>query len=159
MKRALVICAATFAFVASAKDAVDYVDPLIGTGSKRSDEANAGGMMPYVGVPFGMWQWVPMTRLSEHGVTSFSAFDADFRGLLATRQPAPWMGDYGQISIMAQASDEPVCDYEKRGVALVREKCVYRPNYAKVVTAALNGKNGIRPNRLAKKMKKNTVSR
>ena len=26
-----------------AKNAVDYVDPMIGTGSKRADEGNAGG--------------------------------------------------------------------------------------------------------------------
>ena len=117
---AYVLAAAT-ALSAAAKDAVDYVDPLIGTGTKRSDEANAGGMMPYTGVPFGMWQWVPMTRLSEHGITSFSANDTMFRGFVATRQPAPWMGDYGQISIAAQCCDAPVCDYERRGVAMGKE--------------------------------------
>ena len=134
MNRFAIFAATIVAVTASAKDAVDYVDPLVGTGSKRVDEANAGGMMPYAGVPFGMWQWVPMTRLSEHGITSFSAVDSDFRGFLATRQPAPWMGDYGQISIQAQCGAEPVCEYEKRGVRMVKGKCAYAPHRAKVAT-------------------------
>ena len=134
-KTAIVLFAAAVASVAFAKDVVDYVDPLIGTGTKRADEANAGGMMPYTGVPFGMWQWVPMTRLSEHGITSYTANDTMFRGFVATRQPAPWMGDYGQISIAAQCCDAPVCDYERRGVAMVKEKCAYAPHRAKVETA------------------------
>ena len=113
---------------------VDYVDPLIGTGSKRADEGNAGGMMPYTGVPFGMWQWVPMTRLSEHGITSFSAYEKDFRGFIATRQPAPWMGEFGQISVMPQTDAVANCDYGMRGVGFVRDQCVYTPYYAKVVT-------------------------
>ena len=117
-----------------ARDSVEYVDPLIGTGSKRADEGNAGGMMPYVGAPFGMWQWVPMTRLSEHGITSFSAYAKEFRGFVATRQPAPWMGEFGQISVMAQTGDKANCDYETRGVEFVKDQCVYTPYYAKVVT-------------------------
>ena len=91
--------------------------------------------MPYVGAPFGMWQWVPMTRLSEHGITSYSAFGKDFLGFVSTRQPAPWMGEFGQVSIQAQAGDKADCDYATRGVKLVKEKCVYTPYYAKVVTS------------------------
>ena len=125
---------AVTAMVGVAKDSVDYIDPLIGTGSKRADESNAGGMMPYVGAPFGMWQWVPMTRLSEHGITSYSAYAGKFLGFVATRQPAPWMGDFGQISVMAQAGEKANCDYETRGVELVKGECVYTPYYAKVVT-------------------------
>ena len=128
---AVVAVAAT---AVTAKDALDYVDPLIGTGSKRADEGNAGGMMPYVGAPFGMWQWVPMTRLSEHGITSFSAYAKEFRGFVATRQPAPWMGEFGQISVMAQTGDKANCDYETRGVEFMKDQCVYTPYYAKVVT-------------------------
>lgn len=134
MKRLILLTAAVGMAVAFAKDVVDYVDPLIGTGSKRRDEGNAGGMMPYVGAPFGMWQWVPMTRLSEHGITSFSAYAKDFRGFIATRQPAPWMGEYGQISIMAQGGESANCDYETRGVEFVKDECVYAPYYTKVVT-------------------------
>ena len=75
-----------------------------------------------------------MTRLSDHGVTSFSAYSRDFRGFVATRQPAPWMGEFGQISVMAQTGDKANCDYETRGVELVKDKCVYTPYYAKIVT-------------------------
>ena len=123
-----------FAVAAIVAD-IAFVDPLIGTGSKREVEGDAGGMMPYVGVPFGMWQWVPMTRLSEHGVTSFSPVADGFLGFVATRQPAPWMGDFGPISLIAQATEEPVCDYAQRKVSMVKDQCVYTPYYAKVVTA------------------------
>lgn len=123
-----------FAVAAIVAD-IALVDPLIGTGSKREVEGDAGGMMPYVGVPFGMWQWVPMTRLSEHGVTSFSPVADGFLGFVATRQPAPWMGDFGPISLIAQATEEPVCDYAQRKVSMVKDQCVYTPYYAKVVTA------------------------
>jgi len=125
---------ATAAVSSAVGDALDCVNPLIGTGSKRADEGNAGGMMPYVGAPFGMWQWVPMSRLSDHGVTSFSAYSKNFLGFVATRQPAPWMGEFGQISVMAQTGDEANCVYETRGAELVKDKCIYTPYYAKVVT-------------------------
>lgn len=134
MRMTVFLSCAALVVSALAKDAIDYVDPMIGTGSKRADEGNAGGMMPYTGVPFGMWQWVPMTRLSEHGITSFSAYAKDFRGFIATRQPAPWMGDYGQFSLMAQTGDAANCDYATRGVEMVKEQCVFTPYYAKVVT-------------------------
>ena len=73
---------------------VDYVDPLIGTESKRADAANAAGMQPFVGVPFGMWQWTAMTQLSELGKVSYDDSCKQFLGFIGTRQPAPWMGEY-----------------------------------------------------------------
>ena len=133
--RAAMAAAAFLAAAVAVGDQLDFVDTLLGTGSKREDEGNAGGMMPYTGAPFGMWQWVPMTRLSEHGITSYSPYDAKFRGLLATRQPSPWMGEFGQLSVMAQTGTKPDCDYETRGVDILKDNCVFTPYYAKITTA------------------------
>ena len=137
MKLALV--AANLAFDAAVVSAgsVDYVDPLIGTESKRADTANAAGMQPFVGVPFGMWQWTAMTQLSELGKVSYVGSCKRFLGFVGTRQPAPWMGEYGQFSLMPQVG-EVDCAYQTRGVEFDKVKSVFTPYYCKIVL-----KNGI----------------
>lgn len=125
------------AYAVVAKTAVDYVDPLIGTESKRADASNAAGMQPFVGVPFGMWQWVAMTQLSELGKVSYDEKCMKFLGFLGTRQPAPWMGEYGQISIMPQVG-ELDCNYQTRGIEFDKGKSIFTPYYCKIVL-----KNGI----------------
>ena len=62
----------------------EFVDPLIGTESKRADAANAAGMQPFVGVPFGMWQWTAMTQLSELGKVSYDDSCKHFLGFIGT---------------------------------------------------------------------------
>ena len=62
-----------------------YVDPMIGT---EGDGTEYGGLMPYVGVPFGSAQWVPMTRLTGVGITSYNDRDSMLLGFIASRQPA-----------------------------------------------------------------------
>ena len=137
MKRILFLIAALVALLAEAKTPIDYVDPLIGTESKRADAANAAGMQPFVGVPFGMWQWTAMTQLSELGKVSYDDSCKHFLGFIGTRQPAPWMGEYGQISLMPQVG-EVDCDYQTRGVEFDKEKSVFTPYSCKIVL-----KNGI----------------
>ena len=51
-------------WVSASADTLKYVDSLIGTEGSGSQY---GGMMPYVGVPFGSFQMVPMTRLRGGG--------------------------------------------------------------------------------------------
>ncbi|MCR4564762.1 MAG: hypothetical protein K5651_01590, partial [Bacteroidales bacterium] len=85
--------------------ALDYVDPMIGT---QGDGTQYGGMMPMAGVPFGSIQWVPMTRLCEVGVLSYNESDSLLLGFIGTRQPAIWMGDWGQLSFQPQNGAEPV---------------------------------------------------
>ena len=69
MKTPLFCTLAVLCTLASAKEPVDYIDPLIGTEGKGSQY---GGMMPMTGVPFGSIQWVPMTRLTEVGALSYN---------------------------------------------------------------------------------------
>ena len=112
----------------SSFNGLDYVDPLIGT---EGDGTEYGGMMPYVGVPFGSADWVPMTRLTEVGTLSYNSSDTLLLGFIGTRQPAIWMGDWGQVSFQPQTG-EPVVDYASRGQRITREE--YTP-YLSIVEA------------------------
>ncbi len=95
------------------KPAVEYIDPLIGTEGAGSQY---GGMWPGVGQPFAALQWVGMTRLTEVGRTSYNFSDATLLGFVGTRQPAIWMGDYGQVSLAPRTGNVDV-DFRTRGYA------------------------------------------
>ena len=113
MKTPLFCTLAAVCALASAKEPIDYIDPLIGTEGKGSQY---GGMMPMTGVPFGSIQWVPMTRLTEVGALSYNEIDAQLLGFIGTRQPAIWMGDWGQVSFMPRTGAVD-CDFATRGTS------------------------------------------
>lgn len=102
----------------SSMNGLRYVDPLIGT---EGEGTEYGGMMPYVGVPFGSADWVPMTRLTEVGRLSYNSSDTLLLGFIGTRQPAIWMGDWGQVSFQPQLGS-PVLNYESRGQRITVEQ-------------------------------------
>ncbi len=78
-------------------DAVDYVNPLMGTQSKFS--LSNGNTYPAIALPWGMNFWTPQT--GEMGNGWQYSYDADkIRGFKQTHQPSPWMNDYGQFSLM-----------------------------------------------------------
>ncbi len=110
------------------KDGLEYVDPFIGT---EGEGTEYGGLMPYIGVPFGSAQWTPMTRLNDVSCLSYNAADTLLLGFIGSRQPAIWMGDWGQVSFMAQKEDA-LTDYADRGLRIESEK--YTP-YSGNVTA------------------------
>ena len=126
---AYLLCLGALCLSACGKGALDYVDPMIGT---RGEGTQYGGMMPMAGVPFGSAHWVPMTRLTEVSVLSYNEADSLLLGFIGTRQPAIWMGDWGQVSFQPQLGDEPVLDYALRGQKL--ESQAYTP-YQGVVCA------------------------
>ena len=123
------LCAA-----ATMREPLDFVDPLIGTASRRADAANAAAMQPFVGVPFGMWQWTVMTQLSELGKVSYADASRQFLGFIGTRQPAPWMGEYGQLSVQPQVGPRD-CSYATRGVPFNPADCIFTPYYCRVALA------------------------
>ena len=90
------IAAAALAGAAARAASLAHVDPLIGTEGSGSQY---GGMMPYTGVPFGSFHLVPMTRLNRVGQLSFNQADDTLIGFILTRQPAIWMGDWGEVRI------------------------------------------------------------
>ena len=103
MKYPLIVCAALVAALdGAAKPSLDYVDPLIGTEGSGSQY---GGMMPYTCVPFGSFHLVPMTRVNRVGQLSFNQADKTLLGFILTRQPAIWMGDWGETRIPIEPAE------------------------------------------------------
>ena len=94
--------------VAVAKSRLCYIDPLIGTEGSGSQY---GGMQPYTCVPFGSFHMVPMTRLNRVGQLSFNAADDTLIGFILTRQPAIWMGDWGEVRIPIEPSKIERAEY------------------------------------------------
>jgi predicted alpha-1,2-mannosidase len=92
---------ATFAFAAE-RDAVSYVNPLIGT---QKSAIGYGGTMPFVSPPFGMTNWTPQTRQNKISITSYNYDDSTISGFIGTHQPAIWMGDYGYVTLMPQIGE------------------------------------------------------
>jgi len=132
--RFTVLALAGFASAAAvAKSPVDYVDSLIGTSTKGYSIGEHSGMMPFVGVPFGSVQWVPMTDPSEEGRVSFDSEKKSLIGYVGTRQMAIWMGEWGQFSFMPSFGDGvPPCDLRARGLPFDdKGKDIYAPYYSR----------------------------
>lgn len=77
---------------------VDYVNPLMGTDSKKS--LSNGNTYPAIATPFGMNFWTPMTAEMGNGWT-YNYNDNKIRGIKQTHQPSPWLNDYAAFSLMA----------------------------------------------------------
>ena len=83
------------------KQPVDYVNPLVGTALKGE-----GGTAPFVGRPFAMTNFLAQTRENKMGTMAYVYDDENIMGFMASHQPTVWMGDYGYVSLMPQASKE-----------------------------------------------------
>ena len=94
--RLSVVSLAMSLVLAVSAGSVDLVCPLIGT---EGDGSEYGGMQPYTCVPFGSFHAVPMTRTNCIGRLSFNSSDKTLLGIILTRQPAIWMGDWGEVRI------------------------------------------------------------
>ena len=122
----LTVCSASC--LAVTKDAVSYVNPLIG--SKRST-IGYGGTMPFVTAPFGMTDWTPQTRQNKISVTSYNFDDTSISGFIGTHQPAIWMGDYGYVTVMPQVGELRTTP-ESRKLAYSHGTETARPDYYRV---------------------------
>ena len=102
----------------NAGEPVDYVNPLLGTGSpkRNSEESHVPiitSTVPSVAAPFGMTHWLPLTRLNEPGRVVYDSGDTHVLGFIGSHHPAIWMGDYGQVSLMPGTGEVKV-DFEAR---------------------------------------------
>ena len=77
-------------FAQSAKEPVDYVNPLMGTDSKVS--LSNGNTYPAIALPWGMNFWMPQTGKMGDGWAYTYASDK-IRGFKQTHQPSPWIND------------------------------------------------------------------
>ena len=80
-----------------ATEVVDYVNPLVGSMSKKL--LSTGNTYPAVALPWGMNFWTPQTGEMGDGWTYVYMADK-IRGFKQTHQPSPWINDYGQFSLM-----------------------------------------------------------
>ena len=88
---------------APAQEPIDEVNPMIGT--TGPSVYDYGGMIPGVTVPFGMTHWTAQTRQNKISVYSYNYKDEAIQGFIGTHQPAIWMGDYGQVSLMPYSGE------------------------------------------------------
>lgn len=86
----------------AAEDYVSYVNVLQGTDS--SHDVSTGNTIPMIARPFGMTDWTIQTREDRW---FFDPKQKVIQGVRATHQPSPWMGDYGQFTVLASAEGGP----------------------------------------------------
>lgn len=105
---------------------VHCVNTLQGTDSSSS--FSHGNTLPLVGAPWGMTDWSPQTNSDSF---YFQYNTGKIQGFRATRQPSPWMGDYGQLLIMAQTG---AIDVTSKGMISEYDvnKGVWKPDYLKL---------------------------
>jgi len=84
------------------KDAVDFVNPLMGTDS--SFDLSNGNTYPAIATPWAMNFWTPMTSKMGDGWT-YKYDENKIRGIKQTHQPSPWVNDYAAFSLMAVTGD------------------------------------------------------
>ncbi|TCC88612.1 glycoside hydrolase family 92 protein [Pedobacter frigiditerrae] len=132
-----------FHFGALAQDDVlKYVNPLTGTANSTTKSAIKHGegtealanVIPAVGVPFGMTQWTPQTRLTEKKcIAPYYYKDPKISGLRATH----WLSgsctqDYGSFTVMPISGQlkTSAVDYAS---SYAHEDEVASPDYYKVL--------------------------
>jgi len=109
----------------------ELVNPLMGTDSKYS--FSNGNTYPAIAVPWGMNFWSPQT--GRNGDGWMYQYTADkIRGFKQTHQPSPWMGDYGQFSVMPMTG-KMIVDEEKRGSWFSHKAEIAKPYYYNVYLA------------------------
>ena len=109
----------------------ELVNVLMGTDSKQS--YSNGNTYPAIAVPWGMNFWTPQTGYNGNGWT-YQYASEKIRGFKQTHQPSPWIGDYGQFSIMPMTG-KPRLDEEKRGSIFSHKTEVAKPYYYSVYLA------------------------
>lgn len=112
-------------------DPVEYANPLMGTQS--TSDFSAGNTYPAIARPWGMNFWMPQTGHMGNG-WAYIYTDRKIRGFKQTHQPSPWIGDYGQFSLMP-VTGSPEFDQEKRASWFSHKAETAKPYYYKVYLA------------------------
>lgn len=132
--------AGLISLTAQEKDAVDYVNPLIGTPVAGFNAENSGGgTMPCVGTPFAMTNFVAQTRENKISKMSYAYEDNTIQGFMATHQPTVWMGDYGYVSVMPQIGKLKLLPKD-RALPFTHVNEISKPHYYSVMMQAENNK-------------------
>jgi predicted alpha-1,2-mannosidase len=127
--------------IATNKQEVDYVNPLIGTAATGFAKGlDGGGTMPGVGPPFAMTNFVAQTGESKMSRMNYFYEDSSIIGFLASHQPTVWMGDYGYVSVMPQMGELKVLPQE-RALKFSHVNEVSTPYYYSVLLDADNNRH------------------
>ena len=116
---------------ASAKDWVQYVNPLVGTQS--TFELSTGNTYPAIARPWGMNFWTPQTGKMGGG-WQYVYTANKIKGFKQTHQPSPWINDYGQFSLMP-VTGKTVFNEDQRDSWFSHKGEVAMPHYYKVYLA------------------------
>jgi predicted alpha-1,2-mannosidase len=119
----------------------ELVNPLMGTDSKYT--FSNGNTYPVIATPWGMNFWTPQTNTNANGWQYQYSADK-IRGFKQTHQPSPWIGDYGQFSIMPMTG-KLIFDEEKRGSLFSHRAETAHPYYYNVYLADYNVLTEIAP--------------
>lgn len=120
------------------KQAIDYVNPLIGTpyaGFKKG--LDGGGTVPAVGTPYAMTNFLAQTAEPKMGLNAYVYEEKSIMGFLASHQPTVWMGDYGYVSVMPQIGELKLLPKE-RALPFEHSDEVSHPYYYSVLLNAGN---------------------
>lgn len=116
---------------AEAIDAVEYVNPLMGTES--TFQLSAGNTYPATARPWGMNFWSPQTgKMGDGWMYQYTA--TKINGFKQTHQPSPWINDYGQFAIMPVVGS-PEFDMQRRASWFSHKGEISKPYYYKVYLA------------------------
>ena len=98
----IVAQASVFVRAEDGSELVDLALPFVGTDNTK--EVSNGNLYPCISRPWGMHAWTPQTRPAGQGWL-YDWKDQKFLGLHQTHQPSPWIGDYGQFTVMATTGE------------------------------------------------------
>ena len=98
--------AGTYTVVDRCADPASLVMPEMGT--VNDVEFSSGNVYPMVSMPWGFSCFAPQTREPSSGRSAKARWFYDYRdrrlfGIRQTRQPSPWIGDYGAWSFLPYA--------------------------------------------------------
>jgi len=116
------------------KDFTKYALPLVGT--QNEYQFSNGNVYPCIGLPFAMNHWTPQTALNgERWQYSYNAHQ--ITGLKETHQPSPWVGDYGQLSLLPTVGERKFLEKDRQSWFSHKTE-IAAPNYYKVYLADYN---------------------
>ena len=115
-----------FRITMTSPDFLSYVNTLQGTAS--TVDLSYGNCLPLVSMPWAMTAWSPQTQTDSW---FFHADTRKIQGVRATRQPSPWMGDYGQFVVMPQTG-KLLVEATQRSSSYRPQESVFKPHYLKL---------------------------
>lgn len=124
----------------------EWVNPLMGTDSKYS--FSSGNTYPDIRLPWAMNGWTAQTNPVNANGWQYQYTADKIYGIKQTHQPSPWIGDYGQFSVMPMTGHAGF-GMEKRGSWFSHKSETAKPYYYKVYLADYSVKAEIAPTQRA----------